>query len=115
MITDNIKALVTKLEIGEHIGFTFERYIFAYIVMCAFYLTLLKYLTSSSEASGNESCFSLLMMSQRWAGSLFCDRHEGDSVIDSFVCLSWIEEFLNSRAASRASMASSNWSRECSS
>lgn len=78
-------------------------------------LTLLKYLTSSWEASSAESSFSFLMTSQSWAGSVLCDWHEEESAMNSLFCLSWIERFLNSRAASRASMASSSWSRECSS
>ena len=79
------------------------------------HLTLLKYLTSSSEASGVESSFSFLLTSHSWAGSVLCDRLKDESVINSFFCLSWIERFLNSRAASRASIASSSWSRERSS
>lgn len=79
------------------------------------HLTLLKYLMSSSEASGVESSFSFLLTSHSWAGSVLCDRLKDESVINSFFCLSWIERFLNSRAASRASIASSSWSRERSS
>lgn len=79
------------------------------------HLTLLKYLMSSSEASGVESSFSFLLTSHSWAGSVLCDRLKDESVINSFFCLTWIERFLNSRAASRASIASSSWSRERSS
>lgn len=77
-------------------------------------LTLLKYLTSRSEASVAESLLIFLMTVVSWSGSVFGDWFEEQFVFNLF-CLSCIQLFSNSRAASRASQSSSSRTSDSSS